>query len=438
VQNAAYESLLRSERKRVHAAIAKSLETRLGEADAQPEVVAQHWAAAGEHARALDGWLNAGRSAQRRSAHVEALAHLEAGLRSLHQLPRTVALDATEIELQLGIARSHTTGEGWSGRRVHEAYRRALDLSRALGDAAKQGEVLWGLWADHAVRGELAEALERTAEAERLAEVTGDRRALLMADTAAVITQFCLGDFASAQRHADRIHAAYQREHDADLVHRFNHDPEVIASIYEGMWSWLQGGADRAAAASVRAIERARQLRQPFQLCYALINGSIIYGWGGESAVVRAQIDEALELARESRIPLFQVYGPLVGTLALVERDPSPTTLAWLRKHLETMRASQAAMHLPFYELQLAAAYERAGDRAEAERLVERALELIRVTGERWIEPDLYRTKARLLRAKPDAAAADIEQLLRDGLTRARALGATAIVERIEAERSGS
>ncbi len=431
VQNAAYESLLRSERRRIHAALARRLEARPKETEQHPEVLAQHWTAAGEHAAAIPLWLRAGHAAQSRSAHAEALAHLEAGLRSLHQVPRTPERDGREIRLQLAIARSRTTGEGWSGSRVREAYARALELSRSIADPAQECEGLSGLWGYHIVRAEFAGASGRAREHLQLAERTGDRRAILLANSAALITHFCVADFARANEHAGRIRAEYRPDEDSHLSHFLIHDPEVIASIYEGLWLWLQGDFDRAAERSRRGIERARQLRDPFQLCYALINGSAAFVFRGEYDCVRAQVDEALHLAAESRIPVFQVYGPLVATPALVERDPTAATLKWLRRCVETMHDSHALMHVPFYDLQLAAAYGTAGDLPSAYALVMRALSLVERAGERWIEPELYRVRAGLVLAESRNNRAQAEHWLRHGLALAEAMGASGLALRL-------
>ena len=81
IQDAAYESLLRSTRQQYHQRIAQVLAERFPEtAEMQPEVVAQHYAAAGLHAEALPYWQRAGQRALERSAYRETVASLEKGL----------------------------------------------------------------------------------------------------------------------------------------------------------------------------------------------------------------------------------------------------------------------------------------------------------------------------------------------------------------------
>ena len=73
VQDEAYASLLRDERRDLHAKIANVLCERFSEvAEASPELVAHHFTEARELKPAIAHWLKAGRQASKRSAFVEA------------------------------------------------------------------------------------------------------------------------------------------------------------------------------------------------------------------------------------------------------------------------------------------------------------------------------------------------------------------------------
>src|SRR5262249_20355630 len=75
VQDAAYQSLLRSTRQQHHQRIAQVLETHFPEmARVQPELVAHHYTEAGQYEAAGGYWYQAGQRAHERSAYVEAMA----------------------------------------------------------------------------------------------------------------------------------------------------------------------------------------------------------------------------------------------------------------------------------------------------------------------------------------------------------------------------
>jgi len=85
IQDAAYQSLLKSTRQQYHQRITHVLEEQFPEiTGTQPELLAYHCTEAGLSEQAVAYWYKAGQSAIQRSAHVEAIAHLRQGLEFLN------------------------------------------------------------------------------------------------------------------------------------------------------------------------------------------------------------------------------------------------------------------------------------------------------------------------------------------------------------------
>src|SRR5262249_11743866 len=102
IQDAAYQSLLKSTRQQYHQRIAQVLEAQFPEtAEAQPELLAHHYTEAGLNAQAVSYWHKAGQSAVQRSAYVEALAHLRQGLALLETLPETPERTQREVHMHI-------------------------------------------------------------------------------------------------------------------------------------------------------------------------------------------------------------------------------------------------------------------------------------------------------------------------------------------------
>jgi len=76
IQDAAYESLLKSRRQALHRRAAEALRDEPERAAAEPEVIAHHFTQAGLDDLAIEWWGKAGDQALRRSAFKEAIAHL--------------------------------------------------------------------------------------------------------------------------------------------------------------------------------------------------------------------------------------------------------------------------------------------------------------------------------------------------------------------------
>src|SRR5262249_4623737 len=102
IQDAAYQSLLRSTRQQYHQRIAQVMEVRFPEtAEIQPELLAHHYTGAGLNEQAIHYWQSAGEKAIGRSAYAEALEHLSTGLALVKTLPDTPARSQQELALQI-------------------------------------------------------------------------------------------------------------------------------------------------------------------------------------------------------------------------------------------------------------------------------------------------------------------------------------------------
>jgi hypothetical protein len=121
VQDAAYQSLLKSRRQQLHQQVAQVLTEQFPETVAtQPELVAQHYTAAGLIAQAIPYWQQAGQRASQRGANVEAVSHLTTGLELLKTLPDTPARAQQELPLQLALGALLTATKGVAATEVEQ------------------------------------------------------------------------------------------------------------------------------------------------------------------------------------------------------------------------------------------------------------------------------------------------------------------------------
>ncbi len=161
IQDAAYQSLLKSKRQQYHQQIAHVLEERFAETkETQPELLAHHYTEAGFTAQAIPYWQRAGQRALERSANIEAIAHLTKGLELLSTLPDTPERAQQELTLQIALGLSLMASRGWAAPEAEQAYARARELCRQVGETPQLFQVLAGLFAFYYVRGELKTARE--------------------------------------------------------------------------------------------------------------------------------------------------------------------------------------------------------------------------------------------------------------------------------------
>ena len=205
IQDVAYQTLLRSTRRRVHGEIADRLTA--GADVAQPEHVARHLSGAERRAEAAPYWREAGRRSARLWAHPEASTHYEAALQDAgdggdHRWELEVRLDLVEslrildrydeamAQLDRAEALAGRVGRDRDWLRVHSlrgnilfplgqaerciaAHEDALAVARRMADPEAEARALSGL-ADAHFAGRRIATAERTYDAcVRLAEERG-------------------------------------------------------------------------------------------------------------------------------------------------------------------------------------------------------------------------------------------------------------------------
>src|SRR5262249_55013166 len=126
IQDAAYQSLLKSTRQHYHQRIAQVLEEQLPEtAAAQPELLAYHYTKAGLFEQSIGYWHKAGQSALQRAAYVEAISHLTKGLELLQTLPETPQRLQHEVDMLIALGASLRATQGYAAPEVEQTYTRA-------------------------------------------------------------------------------------------------------------------------------------------------------------------------------------------------------------------------------------------------------------------------------------------------------------------------
>ena len=107
VQEAAYVTMLKSRRRKLHASIARTLVKRFPALiESQPEVVAHHFTEAGLASEAIGYWVKAGRHAYAHWANQEAARFFERALRVLETLPETRETLEQAIDLRVDLKTS--------------------------------------------------------------------------------------------------------------------------------------------------------------------------------------------------------------------------------------------------------------------------------------------------------------------------------------------
>ena len=249
VQDTAYGTLLRGPRRGLHERIATALCNQSPEmVERAPEILAHHFAEAGQARTASAYWLEAGRRAAAHSANVEAIAHLTCGIEALGSVADTASRARQELAFQLALGPALMMTRGFNAPEPERAYQTARRLSEQLGDDRARFTSVWGLWLVNGSSGRPAFRRKLADELFRVAERLGDRGLLLEAHHAGWATDLSAARYISGRQHVIEGLALYDRdEHRSHALTYGGHDPAVCGKGQGAVMLWLLGYPDQAA-----------------------------------------------------------------------------------------------------------------------------------------------------------------------------------------------
>jgi predicted ATPase len=390
--------LLKSTRQQYHQHIAQVVEARFSDLGAtQPELLAHHYTEAGLAAHALPYWQRAGQRASARSAHVEAIGHLTKGVDVLQALPETPERAQHELDLQLALGRALTATQGQAAPAVGQVFTRARELCQQVGGTQQLYRVLHGLPNFHIVRAELQTARALSEELLTLASHLHDPTYLLGAHWTLGGALFCLGEFALACAHWEQGLTLYEpQQHQAHTL-LFGWDLGVFGRAWAPHALWALGYPDQALAMSREAFTLVQELSHPYTRAIALAYTAMLHQFRREPRVVHEQAAAAIALCTEQRFAYYLAWGTTMQGWAQVAQGQAREGLAQLCQGLAALRATGAALRLPYYLALLAEACGHTGRATEGLTLLAEALVQAHNTVEAWTEAELHRLKGELL-----------------------------------------
>jgi DNA-binding response OmpR family regulator/class 3 adenylate cyclase len=247
VQDAAYGTLVRSKRQQLHNRIAGAIEEGFPEmVETQPELLAHHLLQAGLTERAIGYLRKAGQRSIERSANAEAIRHLTQALELLQSRPEGPARTRAALGLEVTLSQAMIAGHGYAARETAEVLLRAKAHLDDQTDPAQQLTILYGIWACHYVRGEVAKQTGAAAEFLREAERHNDTAALCVGHRIMGTTHVTKGEFTAALPHLERARALHEPQHHAPLQYQYGQDVGAAALCYLSWTLWHLGSVDQA------------------------------------------------------------------------------------------------------------------------------------------------------------------------------------------------
>ena len=401
VQDAAYDSLLKSKRLVLHARLALVLQRDFSDLVANaPEMLAYHYTQSGNLAEAIPWWREAGKLAAQRVALREAASHFQKGLALLEQLPPAPERDHLELSIREPLNAALTGLRGWADPDVSVNATAIIEVAKRQSQPQTLATGLWAMWVNTTTQGRVEDSLEWAQRLLTEGDQIGDIDLRIFGHGASMISNFCHGRLGVAQTHGNKILELYDPLHASRWMQVTAHDFKTLVGIWSCQWTWMLGYPDQAARLTDERNAHARRLGHAFNLGFALTLGAYVFDYRREPARLLEHVREADRLERERSVPFVnQVMVPQVEGLARLRSGQLPEAIFALRRGLENWNSHGGHTRVPYLKSALAEALALQGDLDAALQMINECLEQIERPG--WREgshlAEVLRLKAWIL-----------------------------------------
>jgi class 3 adenylate cyclase/tetratricopeptide (TPR) repeat protein len=401
IQDAAYQSMLKTRRRQLHARIAELLKERYPQrVEVQPEWLAQHLTEAGLAEQAVRHWVRAAQRAAASSANREVVEHCRKGLALLRRLPATAEHDRQRLELWFVLGIAHRALSGFNAPQTRRAFLRAQALCKRAGDEAMLVLVLRGIYNTYFVRGEHRKGQPVAEQVLELAERTKDGSHNGHACACIGSNLFFRGELAAAREVLEKAVGEVDQGRHPVQAHYVLIDIRTAALMNLSWTLWILGYPDQAVDTGRQAISAARESAQPFTLAAALTWVCSMHLCCKHEAVVEQLHHELSAVSHKHRLAPWGDCATFIKGELLAAKGQREAGLMQIDSALALLRdahARRAWSWMAAEAIEECLAVDRIG---QALALLTEAFENVERNDERYWEAELYRLKGELFRAQ--------------------------------------
>ncbi|MEM8854380.1 MAG: hypothetical protein AAGD34_11825, partial [Pseudomonadota bacterium] len=403
-QKAAYESLVRKSRRRFHrryVAWLKDDGARL--ATVLPEHLGHHLAGCEEFADAARHYLDAGLTANKASASLEAAAHFERSQTLFARAPEDEEGRAVErLKAQVLLAGALLSARGPGAPETRDAYDVALTLAEQAPESDWHLAAYWGWWR---VSDSFAMMAQR---ARRLVDVSQKMKGAefkLQALHCAWANAFAMGDLAVSETTAEDGLDLYRSGHFEDQRTLYGgHDCMVCALGELGLTRWLMGAGDTAAELTAQALAHAEKIGHVGSLMHALDIAVMLAHYRRDQTGVSAIAGRLKALADHHDLEEYRAKGDIFLGWCDIDKGQAERGLDRLDRGFRIMQEVGTPEDFPVYQSMRAQALRGLGDVDGALDALSRGRAVIVEQGVAYWAAEIAREEAaaELFRSTPD------------------------------------
>ena len=418
IMDAAYASLLKSNRVIIHGRIAKAMEQNQRYVQESPEAIAYHFGKSSSSFKAVAYWIKAAQKARTYQSFEEALVFIDQGLKLLPQIERSESLPL-EAELLAIKAPTHLAIESYGSSNAYSASLKLYELANRLDDDQFRFKALRTMITYEVFSGQPAIALKNAQDVQALANKLGTSDAYIEGLRLLGLASLYVGNYKEAVESFDLAYESYRAlGQNSDALNR---NQGIFSLAQSSHCMWYLGYPDQALERARLAVELsvAQGAVQTQAMAYFIhcINCSYVGNW-----------DELLEFAARGR-EITEEYGfrmfsneiQFIKGLALARTGAVDEGLKLMETSLKwrTSVGLVSASHLQ--TTILAEELIRHGHTNKAREVIKLSKQLIASNDDQLFRPEVYRVEAILLHtANGEDSAKEVEELLHTSLKIAR------------------
>jgi tetratricopeptide (TPR) repeat protein len=393
-----YRRLTAARRAHLHHKIGEREEAAYGDRTGEVAAeLARHFTHGRDFERTFRYRHQAAQNALRASASREAVEHLNAALDALSHLPDGIPKLDRELQLRLALGAALQTSKGYGAAEVQQAYERAGELCRRLGETPQLFPALMGLWSFAVGRGDWKQSHQLAERNLRLAESVQDPAQLARSWRALGHGRFFLGEFAEARDNLEKA-IALCGSHQPPLDHSaYASNVEVDARSALAWTLELTGFSEQALTMARRAVAAAEEFATAHDVIYATYFTSVLYGFRQEWETAADWSKRTIELASEHGLPYYELMGSHMLGAATAQQGQTDSALPIMNRAVQASLTIGVEAGLTGMYLMIAEACRIAGEFRAGHDTINDAFRFVKLKDERAWEAELLRAGAELM-----------------------------------------
>lgn len=350
VQEAAYNSLLKQQRRVLHLSIGEALERAAGaHAIEEAAVLARHFDEGEDFGRALQYYVSAGDAAASKFATMESLGHYERALelaqrvnadrvlvcrlwlargRALEMSGRYAEADTTygdmelaarergDAPMELAAAMARATIRSaptalFDPRVAQELSERALALARSLGDRAAEAKINWNLLLVNRFQGHFERAIDYGTHSASIAREFGLREQLAYTLNDMYQTLIALRRFKEGESVSDEARKLWKELGNVPML------ADSLSNAAE--IHWIRGQSRRAVVLADEALTISQSIGNLWGQAYGHMVGGFARIELGELGDGLTSLQQAARLGGMSGFVIAEIAGRVMPAMALMQ-----------------------------------------------------------------------------------------------------------------------